>query len=697
MNVTLRPDRSLLDANFESYKLSLEKIPQFSFTVHEKIDYRVLSESLSKQHVQAFSHQNCLMLDPHIPGDVYYMNTDGTIHRLRVPNNPMHFSAGKPVCKLSGWSEVRGNNRIHATLKFPSISTAVLCDGVDKLFIFETQREADYPTSWKLQSTCQVPSVCDSAQLLDAVFTDQSNGLHCILASIGARTEGIPVRTKSSYITHVDWLTYRQTAPSTEWVLYQYRRFVGASFPDHVSLSHDTDALYICAEKSFCAIFDSLDSEVAARVTKPKETCMSTSCSRSSLMSTTSDLDITIPPEISVPLQWSQSEPSSDDDSGMIHVIFELNGTQFSDLEFLSKQESVQLTINPKTVVENHLQTLTVTLNHRSPSGEEQLEDGGLSNSETITLFNHPLYAFVEPKALWTIDREAKCLEVHLSKKHTLHWPRLLHDVELDQRLTRPSRENFSASEVEHMQDGLKPTASGDDVAPTAPNGTLKPAFNVEQLEEVDFPLDDEEDDLTLQRFVTEGLKVTHQVSLSGHQWLLNVPVERSGSWPCTNAVCLRHDVDGIVWLHRRPDQIAEGLSDSEGHTNGPWYHVATLQAFGYVLASKRDHRFVCSPALADKQPPSFVAVADASKHIFIYRQPLAKSMFPDGDTELRRRRVDQLQNGTKTEGVVHVAWQHVIGLANEDPIVGFVALEKPYPVCLACTESTVYLFSLIG
>ncbi|KAF8563256.1 hypothetical protein P879_11715 [Paragonimus westermani] len=150
MNVTLRPDRSLLDANFESYKLSLEKIPQFSFTVHEKIDFRVLSASLTKQHVQAFSHQNCLILDPHIPGDVYYMNTDGTIHRLRIPNNPMHFSSGKPVCKLTGWSEVRGNNRIHATLKFPSISTAVLCDGVDKLFIFETQRKADCPTPWKV-------------------------------------------------------------------------------------------------------------------------------------------------------------------------------------------------------------------------------------------------------------------------------------------------------------------------------------------------------------------------------------------------------------------------------------------------------------------------------------------------------------------------------------------------------------------
>lgn len=105
-------------------------------------------------------------------------------------------------------------------------------------------------------------------------------------------------------------------------------------------------------------------------------------------------------------------------------------------------------------------------------------------------------------------------LEVHLNKKHSLHWPRLLYDVVIDQSLIKSNHPIHIASEVETIQD-RHTTASGSADENATPTGSLKPAFNVEQLEDVDYAMDQDEDDLVLQRFDGETLKVTHQVSRS--------------------------------------------------------------------------------------------------------------------------------------------------------------------------------------
>ena len=71
---------------------------------------------------------------------------------------------------------------------------------------------------------------------------------------------------------------------------------------------------------------------------------------------------------------------------------------------------------------------------------------------------------------------------------------------------------------------------------------------------------------------------------------------------PC---VCLRHDVDGVVW---QPTDDVSGT---------PWQHIGTFDAFGFVLASKHGHRFVeCSPDF------SYAAISDVTRYIYIYRQP---------------------------------------------------------------------------
>lgn len=69
---------------------------------------------------------------------------------------------------------------------------------------------------------------------------------------------------------------------------------------------------------------------------------------------------------------------------------------------------------------------------------------------------------------------------------------------------------------------------------------------------------------------------------------------------------CLRYDVDAVVW---QPDPMALG--------DPTWYHKDTLNALGYVQASKEDKKFTTCPPNR-----SFATISDCKRHVFVYKQP---------------------------------------------------------------------------
>lgn len=150
-----------------------------------------------------------------------------------------------------------------------------------------------------------------------------------------------------------------------------------------------------------------------------------------------------------------------------------------------------------------------------------------------------------------------------------------------------------------------------------------------------------------------------------------------------SHLLCTRYDVDGLIWAPQAP---------ASSSTDRPWSHVATLQAFGYVLASKQNRRFVASPPIdLTRSPctPQFVAVADITRHIYVYWQPAKDAL-----TELRRRKPD----GDSTSGsrVVHVGWQQVVALPDSEEIIGFAAVAgEPYAACVVATKRSLYLICL--
>jgi len=157
--------------------------------------------------------------------------------------------------------------------------------------------------------------------------------------------------------------------------------------------------------------------------------------------------------------------------------------------------------------------------------------------------------------------------------------------------------------------------------------------------------------------------KISHQTSLGSHQWLFNVKTDPENA----AAMCIRHDVDGILWQPKfltSPAQTAATTSSQQGQGDTvvpseklEWNceHLATFSALGYVQASKATRKFTICP-----RDYSYVAICDSAKHVHVYRQPA------EIENDLRNRKTG--------ERISHVAKQHVVTIESGLDILGAYA-----------------------
>ncbi|XP_026875371.2 nudC domain-containing protein 1 isoform X1 [Electrophorus electricus] len=245
-------------------------------------------------------------------------------------------------------------------------------------------------------------------------------------------------------------------------------------------------------------------------------------------------------------------------------------------------------------------------------------------------LLEGPLCAPVDAEAsTWTIGDD-ESLEVTLQKR--IDGPLWSEVVLGDKR----GQCLINTEQATHIHQGLSHLTAED---PNANPEKDKPPCNAQELEDCDrFP----EDSSTLMRFDGDTLKPTHVVNLASHQYLFTADTSPS-EMP---ALCLRHDVDALLW-QPRPEC-----------PNDMWEHVATFNALGYVQASKRDKKFAtCAPNF------SYAALAECMRRVFIYRQPLPV------DTVLFNRK--------QGRQVGQVAKQQVASLESNEPVLGFRATNE--------------------
>ena len=121
--------------------------------------------------------------------------------------------------------------------------------------------------------------------------------------------------------------------------------------------------------------------------------------------------------------------------------------------------------------------------------------------------------------------------------------------------------------------------------------------FNAEQLEECDL----EGKDNLLQRIHLAPQENTHLAMLGASNHVLFTYKTKSGQ-----AICLRHDNDGCLWITGQADDAKWDME-----------HCYTFPGFGYVEASKSNKKFCVSPV-----DGSYVAILEHTRYIFLYKRP---------------------------------------------------------------------------
>ncbi|KAI5694498.1 hypothetical protein M8J77_019381, partial [Diaphorina citri] len=162
--------------------------------------------------------------------------------------------------------------------------------------------------------------------------------------------------------------------------------------------------------------------------------------------------------------------------------------------------------------------------------------------------------------------------------------------------------------------------------------------FNMQQLEECDSMASE---DKALVRIDGELHCSTHHMNLGGHQCLFSASLSPT---QCP-ALCLRHDVDGALL------QI-----DEDGTGEVSVKHEGTLQAFGYVQASKTQRKFsTCAPDM------SYGVICESSRHVFLYVQS--------------SRVTSELRHRVTGRRVPSVSKQYVVTLTdNAEVVLGVIA-----------------------
>lgn len=102
--------------------------------------------------------------------------------------------------------------------------------------------------------------------------------------------------------------------------------------------------------------------------------------------------------------------------------------------------------------------------------------------------------------------------------------------------------------------------------------------------------------------------RVTHKAILGQNNPILFNVYLRAGQPP---AFALRSDVDVCIWL----PLFRLGLDSGDSRNNLQVQHEGTLNAFGYIQASKQQKKFIqCAPDF------NYSIVCESIRHVFVYK-----------------------------------------------------------------------------
>ncbi|XP_039765667.1 nudC domain-containing protein 1 [Pararge aegeria] len=260
--VELRPERRLLDHEFEGYKLNLQALPHFCFELTSPVDRLYPDEiQFSFVHAKLFALHNHLILDfwDH-QYNLYYVDASQQVCNVTFDNINGTFQTAV-VYDVPAHVE-RRSGHFNLCLVFPSISLAVISDGTGYIHIVDTgtrNRPAGDKQKWNTLYSNLVLGEGKYFTVIDARIQDTNNMevLHCLLQSVEQK--------EKHFDSILTWVTFENNGQS--WKLKSTKQIQGKGIVHYAALETTCTALYVASDNLFKFTLDS-EKEI---VVKPKD------------------------------------------------------------------------------------------------------------------------------------------------------------------------------------------------------------------------------------------------------------------------------------------------------------------------------------------------------------------------------------------------------------------------------------------
>lgn len=245
--IELRPDRNLLNPDFNGYKLSLEKIPVLTEELETSIDrVKPNSEQYSLLHAKLFGLHNYLINDTYNEkSNVYFIDGNWNVKRIIINETTGRISEVRKVWTIPKNEYVDG--RYNPTLCFTK-EYAILSDGCGLLYIVETGERNENENWNSVFSDVILENKVFTVN--DAVFLTTNNvkEIHCLLNYVEKSDE--------KFLTVINWVTVHQTSDQN-WGANSLKVLKGGGQLYYCSLERNCKYIYIASDSQFKFLLDS--------------------------------------------------------------------------------------------------------------------------------------------------------------------------------------------------------------------------------------------------------------------------------------------------------------------------------------------------------------------------------------------------------------------------------------------------------
>ncbi|BFZ19609.1 hypothetical protein BsWGS_22648 [Bradybaena similaris] len=257
--VDLRPRPELVNPAFDHYQLSLDTVPVYETPLHKSLDVAKPSEtSFSSHHAKLFSLHNSLFPDPWDQASVYFCDREWNIAKVFLTKGGKP-ELSDPLLQLPDAANLRLKpGRFNVTLSFPSNSLAVVVNGVDTLYLLDTD-DRHKLGRWKTLFSATVPVAGQAAILVDSVrwTHGENHRLECLLASVEEVEGEIKEKHRSPWITVLTWASLL-SVDGKSWSMERTRRLEGSHPVEYASVERKGECIHVVSASEFRMVEDTL-------------------------------------------------------------------------------------------------------------------------------------------------------------------------------------------------------------------------------------------------------------------------------------------------------------------------------------------------------------------------------------------------------------------------------------------------------